>query len=120
MCTHAVAIVCYTTLAVEFLTRYVKDVPLHFSASAREPRVKTTGRMKLMLFGMAAMTVFIFIRYVHPPPPPFSFLHRLAHPRARGRSIYRTIELSDGFNGKVAETQWLFSALLFVSSVDSY
>ena len=45
-------------------------------------------RMRLMLLGMALMTIFIFIR-----------------------SVYRTIELINGFAGTIIHTQVLFNVL---------
>jgi len=48
-------------------------------------RVPRTPRLRIMLIGMTTMTGFIIIR-----------------------SIYRTVELADGWGGKVIETQWLF------------
>jgi len=82
---QTVSIVIYTATAAEFLTRYVKDRPVR-DADVFTKRVKTTRRMKLMLTGLALMTIFIFIR-----------------------SIYRLIELSNGWNGTIITTQWLFN-----------
>ncbi|KAI0310094.1 RTA1 like protein, partial [Amylostereum chailletii] len=79
-----VAIICYATLASEFLFRYIKDRPI--GRRDTDSRVPTTQRMKLMLAGMTLMTIFIFVR-----------------------SIYRSIELSDGWTGAVISTQWLFN-----------
>ncbi|KAI0321512.1 RTA1-domain-containing protein [Amylostereum chailletii] len=81
-----VAIICYVALAAEFLFRYINDRPIGRRNNHFDSRVPTTQRMKLMLAGMTLMTIFIFIR-----------------------SIYRTIELSDGWSGTVISTQWLFN-----------
>ncbi|KAI0061918.1 RTA1-like protein [Artomyces pyxidatus] len=79
------AIILYVALASEFLFRYIKDRPFRIYEGARG---KTDQRMKLLLFGMSLETVFIFTR-----------------------SVYRTIELADGFNGKIYTTQSLFTVL---------
>jgi len=55
------------------------------SKAGPAPRVELTRRMRRMLIALAAMTSFILIR-----------------------SIYRTVELADGFSGIVIKTQWLF------------
>ncbi|KAI0056244.1 RTA1-domain-containing protein [Artomyces pyxidatus] len=83
-----VAIVFYVALAGEFLFRYIKDRPFLRSGSVLQRRGSTTQRMKILLGGMSFMTVCIFIR-----------------------SIYRTIELSDGWDGKIMSTQVLFNVL---------
>ena len=78
-------------LASEFLFRYFKDRPLSpmYSHPRNEPtRAPLSTRMRLMLLGMAMMTVFIFIR-----------------------SIYRTVELINGFQGPIIQTQVLFNVL---------
>ncbi|KAI0040112.1 RTA1-domain-containing protein, partial [Auriscalpium vulgare] len=81
-----VAIICYTALAAEFLLRYVKDKPFERRNAPNQPRGRTNKRMKVMLGGMSLMTLFLLIR-----------------------SVYRTIELADGWNGKVISTQVLFN-----------
>ncbi|VDB96672.1 unnamed protein product [Peniophora sp. CBMAI 1063] len=83
-----VAIVAYSVLAAEFLTRYIMDRPIsgHEFADPQSRRVKTPLKMKLMLSGMALMTVLIFIR-----------------------SVYRTCELADGWTGPVIQKQVLFN-----------
>ena len=87
---QTVSIVIYTATALEFLIRYIKDRPIRSSgADTHGKRGKTTPRLKVMLTALALVTVFVFIR-----------------------SIYRLIELSDGWNGAIITTQWLFSAYL--------
>lgn len=84
------AIVAYVALASEFLVRYLNDRPL--SMYSRDPnspsRAPLSKNMRLMLIGMAMMTVFIFIR-----------------------SVYRTIELINGFQGAIIHKQVLFNVL---------
>ncbi|KAI0035666.1 RTA1-domain-containing protein [Vararia minispora EC-137] len=86
------AIVAYVLLAGEFLVRYTRDSPvgkIYYSPNERqEQRTVTSPRMKLMIVGMGLMTVFIFIR-----------------------SIYRTIELVNGFSGTIIRTEVLFNVL---------
>ncbi|KAI0050303.1 RTA1-domain-containing protein, partial [Auriscalpium vulgare] len=82
------AIVAYVTLAAEFLLRYIKDRPVHRAGVVTERRGRTDPRTKILLMGMGFMTICILIR-----------------------SVYRTIELADGWNGKVISTQVLFNVL---------
>lgn len=84
------AIVAYVTLATEFIIRYFKDRPLaQYSRDSNSPsRAPLSTRMRLMLIGLAMMTVFIFIR-----------------------SVYRTIELINGFSGPIIHRQVLFNVL---------
>ncbi|GBE84478.1 RTA1-domain-containing protein [Sparassis latifolia] len=79
------AITCYMGLAAEFITRSLKDWPVR----ARSTGARTSDmdkNMKLMLLGLAASSVFIYIR-----------------------SIYRTIELANGWTGVIIHTQALFN-----------
>ncbi|KAI0031825.1 RTA1 like protein-domain-containing protein [Vararia minispora EC-137] len=78
-----VAIICYITLAVEFFVRYAKYSPVRPDRSSHRGTV--TPRVKQQIIGMGIMTVLIVVR-----------------------SIYRTVELVDGWTGKIASTQWLF------------
>ena len=79
-----VCIVIYTALAAEFLWHYVKDRPFR-RAFVYEHRSQTPRRLKIMLLGMGIMTVLLFIR-----------------------SIYRTAELADGWDGVIINTEWPF------------
>ena len=78
----------YTSLAAEFLIRFDLDRPRRHirESGVSHPRGTVDKPMKCMLF---AMVVMVFVLVI--------------------RSIYRTIELSDGWSGKVISTQWLFS-----------
>ncbi|KAF8525054.1 RTA1-domain-containing protein [Hysterangium stoloniferum] len=78
------ALTLYTILAAEFLTRYNMNKPVRPGTGERG---KLTQRLKLQLLGVALMTGLIFIR-----------------------SIYRTIELIDGWSGTIISTQWYFNA----------
>ncbi|KZV70103.1 RTA1-domain-containing protein [Peniophora sp. CONT] len=79
-----VCIIVYTALAAEFLWHYVKDRPFR-RAFVYEHRSQTPMRLKVMLLGMGIMTVLLFIR-----------------------SIYRTAELADGWDGIIINTEWPF------------
>jgi len=78
------ALTFYTLFAAEFLTRYNMDKPVRPTSGDRG---KLTQRLKLQLIGLGIMTFLIFIR-----------------------SIYRTIELIDGWSGVIISTQWYFNA----------
>ncbi|EIM90022.1 RTA1-domain-containing protein [Stereum hirsutum FP-91666 SS1] len=89
-----VAIVVYACLAAEFFFRYFTDRPFRRAGSgngstdtiAAELKMPITQRMKLMILAMILMTTFLLIR-----------------------SVYRTIELADGWNGTVITTQVYFN-----------
>ncbi|OBZ79482.1 hypothetical protein A0H81_01079 [Grifola frondosa] len=76
---------------VEYYFRYIHDRPVRSSGAdlpssfvpAREP---VGLRMKWMVRGLCTSTFFLFVR-----------------------SIYRTIELADGFGGRIIKTQVYFS-----------
>ncbi|KAG8715491.1 hypothetical protein FRC11_003797 [Ceratobasidium sp. 423] len=87
-----VAITVYTLLAAEFLLRYHFDRPVRSivssdSETARsKPQLDT--RITLMIVGLSISTLFIYIR-----------------------SIYRTIELLDGWTGPIITNQLYFDVL---------
>ncbi|KAK0475729.1 RTA1-like protein [Armillaria novae-zelandiae] len=77
-------ITVYVICAAEFLVRYVKDRPI---ASPRLlSRRHERGKSLLMLGALALSTIFLYIR-----------------------AVYRTIELSDGWNGVIISTQVYFN-----------
>ncbi|GJE99943.1 RTA1 domain-containing protein [Phanerochaete sordida] len=83
-----VAISVYMLLATEFVLRYLKDRPVRPAlVAAVGPRTLDT-RMRLMLFGLGLSTLAIFIR-----------------------SIYRVVELADGWDGRVISTERYFDWL---------
>jgi len=80
-------LILYATLAAEFLFRFTLDRPVR---RIRENNITlppgTMDRpITLMLIGLSAMLVLLITR-----------------------SVYRLIELSDGWTGTVISTQWLF------------
>jgi len=79
------AITVYMILAAEFLVRYILDKPF----SRGEPTVKAYNldkKKKLMLVELTISSILIYIR-----------------------SVYRTIELANGWTGVIISTQWLFN-----------
>jgi len=82
-----VVLALYTALGTEFLIRFNADRPRRYirESGVSHPRGTVDKPMKYMLFAMAVMVILLVIR-----------------------SIYRTIELSDGWTGSVISTQWLF------------
>ncbi|KIJ45154.1 hypothetical protein M422DRAFT_46959 [Sphaerobolus stellatus SS14] len=79
-------LIFYTLFAAEFLTRYNLDKPIR--SSTRE-LVGLTKRHRLQSIGLSLMTGFIFVR-----------------------TIYRSIELVDGWDGIIISTQWYLSAFV--------
>ena len=84
-----VAITLYMILAVEFIFRYIGDKPFQ-----RQNHDLPTGhylldkRMKTMLFGTAFSSLAVYVR-----------------------SVYRTIELTDGWNGRIITTEVYFNTM---------
>ncbi|KAF8990476.1 RTA1 like protein-domain-containing protein [Cyathus striatus] len=90
-----VAIVVYALLAMEFFLRYLHDKPVrniatHFTSSRKpiEVRGEMTRRLQLMSGALIFSTLSLFIR-----------------------AVYRTIELSDGWNGRIISTEVYFNVL---------
>lgn len=103
-----VAIVLYSILAGDFFYHVLANKPVRAVRNRKDeekngstvlssdhdsqgyPNTATviTGRMKLMILGLGLSTLFLFIR-----------------------SIYRTIELSNGWNGRIIGTQHYFNIL---------
>ncbi|KAH7106598.1 RTA1-domain-containing protein [Auriculariales sp. MPI-PUGE-AT-0066] len=83
------ALVIYVIVAAEFLLRVIQDRPVRpVPPGYAERREKLDRKVKLMILGLAISAVFIFIR-----------------------TVYRTIELNDGWNGKIITKQSLFNWL---------
>jgi hypothetical protein len=82
-----IAVTIYSALAFEFVFRYVKDKP--FQRPNNQPptgNYSLDPAMKSMLFGLGISTALIYIR-----------------------SVYRVIELSDGWSGHIITTEWYFN-----------
>ncbi|KAJ7088164.1 RTA1 like protein-domain-containing protein [Mycena epipterygia] len=83
-----VAIIVYTLCALEFLRRYTRDLPVGGQRPLGLDKVQLTPRVRLMIFALAFSTLVLFIR-----------------------SVYRIIELSSGWNGRIIETEVYFNVL---------
>ncbi|EJD50224.1 RTA1-domain-containing protein [Auricularia subglabra TFB-10046 SS5] len=81
-----VAIIVYVSLAAEFIIRYKLNKPLRGSEHARPERLDS--KLRLMVLGLGISTIFIVIR-----------------------TVYRTIELQNGWNGKIISNEVLFNVL---------
>ncbi|KAI0635442.1 RTA1-domain-containing protein [Trametes polyzona] len=82
------AVSIYLMLATEFLLRYRLDKPFHRKGGVLPKSYAFDNGVKLMIVGLALDGIFILIR-----------------------SIYRTIELTDGWSGRIIETQVYFNVL---------
>lgn len=84
-----IAITAYMIFAVEFIYRYLKDKP--FQRPNNEPPTGSyfmDKKMKAVLFGSAFGSVALYVR-----------------------SVYRTIELIDGWEGRIITTELYFNAM---------
>ncbi|PIL26020.1 transporter [Ganoderma sinense ZZ0214-1] len=79
------ALVIYVVLASEFILRYAYDHPFPRYGESTVARRRTDNKTKLMVLGLVLEAVFLFIR-----------------------GIYRVVELSNGWTGKIITTEWLF------------
>jgi len=85
MLTISVYVIC----ATEFLVRYFKNKPIHEkSPGSSNERGNLTRGLKVMIAAMIFNTTCLFIR-----------------------AVYRTIELSDGWEGRIISTQLYFNVL---------
>jgi len=84
-----VALLFFTFTAGEFLLRFAFDHPIRRAqeGGANNTRGVADRNVRLMILGLSTMTTFLLTR-----------------------SIYRTVELSDGWNGVIISTQWLFDS----------
>ncbi|EGO01240.1 hypothetical protein SERLA73DRAFT_179372 [Serpula lacrymans var. lacrymans S7.3] len=87
-----IAISIFVLCASEFLIRYANDKPLRAPADEEEKVSSLSNgmnpRMKLLIYAIAFNTTCLFIR-----------------------AVYRTIELTDGWNGRIISTQVYFNVL---------
>ncbi|KAG8927881.1 hypothetical protein FRC02_007633 [Tulasnella sp. 418] len=90
------AVTLFVMLGVEYFIRVYRNSPVRPRSSPSEgsaneksaTKVTVPSKIKLMTIGLSLTTVFIYVR-----------------------SIYRTIELLDGWNGKIFSNQRLFNLL---------
>ncbi|KAJ7226233.1 RTA1-like protein [Mycena rebaudengoi] len=84
-----VTITVYVLCATEFLLRYLRNRPIgHGSEQAPSTTVPLGRKMKLLVYALAFNTACLFIR-----------------------AVYRVIELSDGWSGRIITTQVYFNVL---------
>ncbi|KAJ6577030.1 RTA1 like protein-domain-containing protein [Mycena vulgaris] len=83
-----VVIILFSTLACDFMQRYLRDRPIRPIHSASSRRGVLTTRLKFMLAALALSTVTLFVR-----------------------SVYRIIELSAGWDGPIIHTEVYFNVL---------
>ncbi|KAJ7511374.1 RTA1 like protein-domain-containing protein [Mycena galericulata] len=83
-----VTISVYVFCAAEFLLRYVYNRPLGVRSASSTTRATLTPRMKFLLCALVFNTTCLFIR-----------------------AVYRVIELSDGWTGRIIHTQVYFNVL---------
>ncbi|KAJ7162969.1 RTA1 like protein-domain-containing protein [Mycena filopes] len=80
------AIITYSILAADVLRRYHKDLPVRPHQTSDRGVMDTN--LKTMIGALAFSTLILFVR-----------------------SIYRTVELADGWNGRVIHTEVYFNVL---------
>jgi hypothetical protein len=84
-----VTITAYVICAAEFLFRFTKNFPLRaVSLREKQARVGMPVKIKVMVGAMSFSSVLLFIR-----------------------SVYRLIELSDGWTGRIIRTELYFDVL---------
>ncbi|KAK7064938.1 RTA1 like protein-domain-containing protein [Favolaschia claudopus] len=81
-------IIIFTILAMDFLQRYIRDKPVRRVTDSDSVRGDLTLRLKIMLGALAFSTTVLVVR-----------------------SIYRLIELSDGWTGRIIRTEVYFNVL---------
>ncbi|OCH96123.1 RTA1-domain-containing protein [Obba rivulosa] len=79
-----VSLSIFTVCAAEFLHRFARDRP--FRRAEGVPQRYMDSRLRLLSYGLTASTVLLFVR-----------------------AIYRTVELADGWNGRIIQTQVYFT-----------
>lgn len=82
-------LILYTALAAEFVIRFILDRPMRRirENGTLPPRGTLDESLIRMLIGMSIMATLLLVR-----------------------SIYRMVELSGGWRGKVISIQWLFGS----------
>jgi hypothetical protein len=83
-----VCITAYAMLATEFFLRFHYDKPVRSPAKLEGPPTAMDKRMQIMIVALIFNTTCLFIR-----------------------AVYRTIELSDGWSGRIISTQVYFNVL---------
>ena len=103
-----IAITIYMALAIEFVYRFWHHKPF----KGRED-VSPSGRylldhnMKLMLAGATLSSLLIYVRYVQQAQPNSYAVSLIL----QSRSVYRTIELVDGWEGRIIKNELYFNVM---------
>ena len=101
-------IILYSLCAAEFFIRYFKKRPVRLY-TGDVTRGIFDRYLKCMSLALAFNTTCLFIRYVR-----ICYYDSSDHQsHAFLRAVYRTIELSDGWTGRIIATQVYFSASFF-------
>ena len=98
----------YVICAAEFLVRFLRDSPVRKHVTSvigekREAKLREWNTMKILVISLFFEAVFLFFRSA-------SFTSLCTHTDTSNRSIYRTIELANGWRGPIISTQVYFSA----------
>ena len=103
-----VAITIYMGLALEFLYRFWHDKPYKGRDDVPPSGRRALDRnMSYMLLGSALSSLMIYVRYAQQTQAnPLGLVLIL-----QSRSIYRTIELIDGWNGRIITTELYFNVM---------
>lgn len=109
----AASITFYMIFATEFIIHYLLDRPLHKSEQ-RRARGELTKKTKLMLMGLVFSSILIYIRYA---PPCATLSVSDSSTDSPYRSIYRTIELADGFRGYIMSIERYFGTYQIFKSI---
>ncbi|KAF7799540.1 hypothetical protein EIP86_010777 [Pleurotus ostreatoroseus] len=97
----------YVALASEFVLRFLTNRPVRKVTGATSDAPRYLDRkVKLMLVGLGFSSITLFIRCVSDRE---AFEHKCTDDSVR--SVYRTIELADGWTGRVISTQVYFNVL---------
>lgn len=102
-----IALTAYILLGTEFLIRFLKDKPFKrpYNETLRGT-FKLDKNMKMMIGAMAFASTCLYIRYVYSG---IIAVKRLSSAFS-SRSIYRVIELTNGWTGRIITTEIYFSA----------
>ena len=102
------AITIYMGLAIEFIYRFWHNKP--FKGRSYPPvsgRDALSHNIKYMLVGCALSSLMIYVRCVQQVQANMSEPGLIL----QSRSVYRTIELADGWNGRIIQTELYFNVM---------
>ena len=109
---RSVSLTVFCILVIEYFVRYFKEMParpLLVNNNSNESLTEQFNHppmdpsAKLLVVGLFFESLFLYIRYV--PVVSISFCLILTSIS----SVYRTIELADGFHGRIIKTEVYFS-----------